>query len=281
MRRWLATLAGMAAMKRTARGAKQSYQAEPNGDDAVRRRRSSANRVMNMLKAALNHAFDEGHITNRDAWGRKLKPFRDVDTARVRYLTVAQAQRVINSSDPDFRPLVIAALQTGCRYSELTRLRVEDFNPDSETIAIRQSKSGKSRHVELTDEGVTFFTQMTAGRAGSEVMFQRTDGGRWGPSHQARPMIDACQRAKIEPIGIHGLRHTYASLSAMSGVPLLVIAKNLGHADTRMVDRHYGHLAPSYIRDAIRAGAPRFGVETDKKVATLGSKQTFRTKGAR
>ncbi len=44
----------------------------------------------------------------------------------------------------------------------------------------------------------------------------------------------------------------------MNGVPLLIVAKNLGHSDTRMVEKHYGHLAPSYISDAIRAGAPRF-----------------------
>jgi hypothetical protein len=37
-----------------------------------------------------------------------------------------------------------------------------------------------------------------------------------------------------------------------------VVAKNLGHTDTRMVEKHYGHLAPSYIAEAIRAGAPRF-----------------------
>ena len=44
----------------------------------------------------------------------------------------------------------------------------------------------------------------------------------------------------------------------MNGVPLLVVAKNLGHADTRMIEKYYGHLAPSYVADAIRAGAPRF-----------------------
>jgi hypothetical protein len=48
----------------------------------------------------------------------------------------------------------------------------------------------------------------------------------------------------------------------MNGVPLMVVAKNLGHADTRMVEKHYGHLAPSYVADAIRAGAPRF-IDTD------------------
>jgi hypothetical protein len=53
-----------------------------------------------------------------------------------------------------------------------------------------------------------------------------------------------------------------------------VVAKNLGHADTRMVERHYGHLAPSYIADAIRAGAPKFGFTPDPKIATLAMKAT-------
>ena len=40
---------------------------------------------------------------------------------------------------------------------------------------------------------------------------------------------------------------------------LHVVAKNLGHGDTRMVERHYGHLAPSYVADRIRKHAPKFG----------------------
>lgn len=45
----------------------------------------------------------------------------------------------------------------------------------------------------------------------------------------------------------------------MNNMPLMVVAKNLGHADTRMVERHYGHLAPSFIRDAIKEAGPKFG----------------------
>jgi len=55
----------------------------------------------------------------------------------------------------------------------------------------------------------------------------------------------------------------------MAGVPLLVVAKNMGHADTRMVEKHYGHLAPSFITEAIRANAPKFGSVPDKKVIPL------------
>ena len=88
------------------------------------------------------------------------------------------------------------------------------------------------------------------------------DGKPWKKSEQGRPMLEACARAKITPrISFHGLRHTWASLAAMNGMPLMVLAKNLGHADTRMVEKHYGHLAPSFVADAIRASAPRYGIK--------------------
>jgi integrase len=219
-----------------------------------------------MLKAALNHAYDEGHVANRDAWGRRLAPFEKVEMARVRYLTVAEAERLINPCEPDFRALVRAGLETGCRYGELTRLEVCDFNPDASTLAIRQSKTGKPRHVVLTEEGAAFFRRHCAGRNGHEVMFRHGNGGAWQKSEQARPMAEACTRAKIEPaISFHILRHTWASHAVMNGVPLMVVAKNLGHTDTRMVEKHYGHLAPSFIADAIRAGAPRYRVKDDKR----------------
>jgi integrase len=101
-------------------------------------------------------------------------------------------------------------------------------------------------------------------------MFRRDGGGAWARSDQARPMKEACARAKIAPaITFHILRHTWASLAVMASVPLMVVAKNLGHSDTRMVEKHYGHLAPSFITEAIRAGAPRYGVKDDKRVVPL------------
>jgi hypothetical protein len=55
----------------------------------------------------------------------------------------------------------------------------------------------------------------------------------------------------------------------MNGTPLMVVAGNLGHSDTRMVEKHYGHLAPDYRREQIQKGAPVFGIEPDTKVAAL------------
>jgi hypothetical protein len=49
----------------------------------------------------------------------------------------------------------------------------------------------------------------------------------------------------------------------------MVVARNLGHVDTRMVEKHYGHLAPSYVADAVRKSAPKFGFKPDRKVTVL------------
>jgi integrase len=270
LRKWHAALAKALPRTRTKPGEAQRHRAFNGDDEAVRRRRSSTNRVLSILKSALNHAFHDGKIASDVAW-RKVKPFKGVDAARVRYLSIADAQRLINACDPTFRPLVQAGLETGARYGELAALQVHDFNPDGGKVAIRKSKTGKARHVVLTDEGAAFFRQVCAGRAGSELMFHKPDGGAWRKSHQQQPMAAACARAKIDPpITFHGLRHTWASHAVMADVPLMVVAKNLGHTDTQMVEKHYGHLAPSYIDDAIRAGAPRFGFKPDPKLAPFG-----------
>ena len=87
-------------------------------------------------------------------------------------------------------------------------------------------------------------------------------------------MAEACARAKIvPPANFHCLRHSYASHVVMAGAPLLVVAKNLGHADARMVERHYGHLSQSYVAEAIRATAPRFGVAIANQAVPLGARR--------
>jgi integrase len=210
------------------------------------------------LKAALNRAWRDGKVASDSAW-RRVEPFEDVESARVRYLTMDESKRLLGACPPAFKRLARAALETGARYGELCALTVTDFNADSGTVAIRESKSGKSRHIVLTGEGATFFASIASGRPGSDPMLMRSDGQPWRREQQQPPMRAACELAKIKPMGFHGLRHTWASHAVMNGVPLLLVARNLGHSSTKMVEKHYGHLAPSYIADAIRAGAPRFG----------------------
>jgi integrase len=271
LRQWRDGLAGAASRLRTKPGEKQKHR-KATGEDAKRARRASVNRVWTVLRAALNRAFQTDRVNSDQAW-RKVKPFKSVDKARVRYLTIAEAKRLINACDPDFRKLIRGALLTGGRYGGLTRSVVADFNPDAATLRLTSRKgdgSMKVFHIHLTEEGEQFFRQACAGKASTDLIFVRNDGTAWGKSHQQRPIIEASERAKIDPpANFNVTRHTYASHSVMNGVPLMVVAKNLGHTDTRMVELHYGHLAPGYVADAIRAGAPKFGFKPDRKIATL------------
>jgi integrase len=170
----------------------------------------------------------------------------------------------IDDSETD----VLSYLDFPEQHSELARMHVADFHRASGTLLVRTSKAGKVRHIELTAEGLDFFGEITAGRPGSEFLFHR-DGAAWGKSHQQRPLAEACRAGNISPAAsFHTLRHTYASLMVMDSVPLMVVARNLGHADTRMVEKHYGHLATSYVREAIRAAKP-LGIGDAAKVVPL------------
>ncbi len=233
-------------------------------NEDLRKGKSTANRVLTVFKAALNRAYDDGHVGNPEVW-KKVKPFRDVDAPRERFLTVAECKRLVNASDPDFRPLVRAALVTGCRYGELCALVCRNYDPDSATVYVADSKSGKPRHVPLTDEGVALFDELTAGKVADAEIFTRADSEPWSAGQQKRRMADACTRAKIEPgVGFHVLRHSYASVLVKRGVSLQIVATLLGHADTRTTEKHYAHLAPSHVADVLRANLPTFQRITSK-----------------
>ena len=71
----------------------------------------------------------------------------------------------------------------------------------------------------------------------------------------------------------HELRRTYASRLVMKGMPLAVVAVQLGHSDTRMVEKHYGYMAPSYVVDTVRAAFGSIGVVEDGSVVPLRTVQ--------
>ena len=255
---WHQALAATRARLRAKRDAPAPrFRAEDPADDPelMRRRRASANRILSVLRAILNHAWMNERVKSDPVW-RRVRPFKNVSEPRIQYLSEDQARRLLNACPLELRSLVRAALLTGCRYGELVALRVDDYLPDVQVIYVRESKSGRPRHVPLTAEGAALFDELTAGRSGAETLFLR-QGRPWGKNHQVRELAEACQRAKIAPAAsFHVLRHTYGSWLAMRGVTLQVIAAALGHSDTRITHKHYAHLAPWHVAEVIRANFP-------------------------
>jgi integrase len=251
---------------RKAKKAEKPAPKPPKTPDEKRRRKATANRILSILKAALTYAKARGLVRcPEDAW-RNVKPFRAVEEARQNYLTPEEQQRLLNAiKEPDFKRLVTGALATGCRYGELARMTVGDFDPTSGTVLVQETKAGRPRRVQLVGWGRSFFEGLTAGRKRTETLFQRDQADRrtregdplaWGRSEQARRMHTACDAAELPRMGFHQLRHSYASALVAAGMPLAYVAKLTGHADTRMLERHYAHLAPSDLTRSLEALAP-------------------------
>jgi integrase len=275
LKTWRDKLARQSARKRTRKGKKQEHKADQDEmtdeerDEAKRARRATANRILAVLKAILNKAFEDKKVKDDSEW-RRVKPFPKVDVPRIRFLTEPEAIRLVNGCTPEFRPLFRAALLTGARYGELVRMAVGNFDPTTAQVFIAPSKSGRPRHIPLNAAGVELFKTLTTGRSPSAPMFVRADGEQWGKNHQQRPLLEACKRAKtVPPLRFHEARHSYASALARAGADLLIISKLLGHADTRITSRHYAHLCDKTLANAVNNLLPAFGAAEQSNVAAI------------
>lgn len=249
--------------------------------------KATVNKAITTLKASLNAAYKlDQDIAKSDAAWRLLESFEETppnaDARRKDYwLTAEDAVRLINAADADsgFRDLLKAALSTGARYGSLAKAKVSDYRHGMIRTVIRKGGKGKTREhfIRLNSEGRAFFDQLVLGKPADDWLFPRhtldLEGKwqtrEWRKSEQDRPLRAALKAAKLPHIGIHGLRHTWASLSIMAGADKTVVAKNLGHTETRMIEKHYGHLAPDYVSREIEEKTPRFGLVKPTNVNKL------------
>ena len=236
-----------------------------------RKKHSTANRKLTVLKAGLNYGWHGGSSV-ADAW-REVKPFGKTDAPEQPWFeSKADAKRLLRKVPAEFRPVAQAALITGMRYGELCALKVADVKLKARTVTVRGSaaKSGKPRDIPMADEDLPFFEEHTAGKKKSDLVFTHSDGRPWKRAEQTRPMNEANKAAEIDPaVNLHGLRRTYASWLAMDGVPLQAIQKVLGHSSIVLTEKHYAHLVPNHVHDLIRTNRRSLGIKSNvRKIAS-------------
>lgn len=271
IRAWHQKLAESPARKRTAITYSQNFCEEPQTDDQKRARKSTANRILTVLKAILNKAFQD-ELVHSDLIWKRIKPFSNVDEPVIRFLTDDESIRLINACQNSFRDLVHGALKTGCRYGELAKLKVSNVSIERRSIYIHASKNSKSRHIPLNNEGIDLFKTLVTGKIGTALVFTKDDGTPWGKNHHTRLLITANKIAKIDPIiTFHDLRHTYASSLAQRGADLLIISKLLGHADTRITARHYAHLCDRTLANTVNSLLPTFSANDASDKSNISS----------
>ena len=219
--------------------------------DELRRRKRTYNSIVGILKVAFSYAWDAGRIeTDRPL--RCLKRISVVHTPRLLFLNRQECRALLANCTPALRQLVLAGLYSGCRVGELAELRVEDVGHQIFGLRMAAFKRSPARFVFLPDEGMAFFLRMIEGKGPKDHVLRSDKGKIWKRQH-ANLFRRAVERAKLPPDFVfHGLRHTYASDLIRQGVPIEVVARQLGHADIRTVADTYGHIAEQFREEQIR-----------------------------
>jgi integrase len=233
---------------------------DPEDPDARRRSQDTANRILTVLKAALNLAFsDDANSIPTDAAWRRVKPFKDSGRARQDHFTAAEVRKLIAKAatfDKPFANLCEAAFVTGARLGELVALNVADFDASRAVLNIRKGKTG-SRSVTLSDEAVSFFKRLTDKRPAAAVLLPGADGAQWDNGVQHRRFKEAAKLAELPAsASFYSLRHSYISRVIESGMPLTLIAENCG-TSLVMIQKSYAHILAQTRRDLVNEHAPR------------------------
>lgn len=232
--------------------------------ETERKSKDSANRVFGMLRAALNRCFRDGLVSSDVAW-RRVQPFGGVARPRDVFLDPAQVTRLLNTSTGQFRRFIVAALATGARApGELLGLTVADFDATLGQLQITSGKTGP-RSVTLTEETISFFTEITAGRHADALLLPDENGQRWRRNYLYRLMREAAERAKLPAKStLYCLRHSHASGAILAGMPLLLLASNMG-TSTNLLEKTYVKFAIASRRAIVEDRGYKLGVATSGK----------------
>jgi integrase len=230
--------------------------------------------------SALSHAFTVGV----KEWGwledspmRKVSKLKEA-RGRVRFLDELEKKRLLqackDSSNPALFPVVMLALSTGMRYSEILNLTWADVDLHRKRIILQETKNGERRAVPIAGQALELLSQFEKRRridtqllfpqikfananpeeAYAQFNFQKCELERiqkmQKPIQLRSAWNTALKKAQIFNFRFHDLRHCAASYLAMSGASLAEIAEILGHKTLAMVKR-YAHLSDSHKHSVI------------------------------
>jgi len=184
-----------------------------------------------------------------------------VDNGRTRYLSSTEAEKLLAACNTELRVLVLAAMYTGFRKSELKSLcwSSVDLVHKSVTVQSCYAKNGDARTVPLHDDLALALQRWKDERTPkSDDRVFLYDGQPW--TTWRRSFRTALKNAGIKDFRFHDLRHCFGSWLAMNNVTDKARMELMGHRDPKMTMR-YTHLSPGYKRQAV-SGLPQFSKAT-------------------
>ena len=226
----------------------------------------SSNRYLTILRALLFKAYEWGVLRVRPVVKLNKSPM-----FRSRYLSDAEERMLIDSCSNAIRDYVIFLLDTGARKQEALQLRWSEVDLDRHpqpAVSFVDTKDGNPRTVPVPERTAKMLRRRRKEIPGSQPLvfmqkatmdiFKTTRGsgyyarkGDWIPLSNVQTHFKRARaRVRLTDCRMHDLRHTYASKLIKRGVPILSVARLLGHQTIDMTLR-YAHLAPAGLDEHV------------------------------
>lgn len=227
----------------------------------------SANRLLIMTRYIFNLAlrWEISGIRKNPTAG---VPLFEENNKKERCLSKEEALRLYaamqNSEAPMLKFIVPMLIMTGARKREALDAKWVDFDMQKRLWRIPISKSGKARHVPLSEGVVKLLAQVRVLQKSWPAMFDCP----WPFANPAtgKPFVSifwawntARTKAGLPDVRIHDLRHSFASFLINNGRSLYEVQKILGHTQVKTTQR-YSHLAQETLLDAVNVAVDALGV---------------------
>lgn len=236
--------------------------------DASKVSNSWANRVMGMLSRALNVATEEwGWLAKNPMEGIKKFP---EPAGRTRFLQDDELERLLTaarlSDNADMEAVIVLAVTTGMRVSEIRKIRIKDVDFELRKILLPTSKNKKPRLLHIADPALALLQKIKdRAQPGQQYIFASPqDVSKYCDFRRAWRTI--IKRSGLEDFHFHDLRHSAASFLAMHGAGLHQIAEVLGHSSFQVTKR-YVHLIEKNTSSIVEATAAKV-FKNEKKSQT-------------
>ena len=209
------------------------------------RSKMTVNRYLEQLKTAFRMAIDNDYLLKNPCKNIKKFPVKNYS---VRYLKEDEEKRLFKALPDYLKGIVIVALNTGLRKSNILELKWEQVNFDFKFIEILENKGNKHIMLPLNDTLYNFFIKTPEVERIGYIFINPETGSPYKDIKKA--WQTALKQAGIENFRFHDLRHTVGTRLAKENVPVNVIKEILAHSDVKTTMR-YVHCTQGAKLDAL------------------------------
>jgi integrase len=235
-------------------------------------RKSTINRELTVLKKMLNLAIEWNFEIAKNPVV-KGNYFAEDEYKRNRVLVSDEEERLFQAAAPHLKLILICALNTGMRYSEILGLTWESLDPEKRQIIVQanSSKSGKARVIPINSTLYSTLAQLkekSNGYCGNVFLYDDpVTGESRAVKTVRRAFLMACRRARIKNLRFHDLRHTFGSRLIERGADPVSVKNLLGHANLKTTEV-YLHSSLGQMKNAVDLLDPK-PVRTSEKDQSL------------